>query len=819
MKILSIKLVGNIRLLNKGTRSIHFTPNESLQLIIGQNGHGKSTLLEELSPLPATPADYNKGGSKFIVLEHNTHTYELLSDFTKGARHSFLKDGNELNPGGTITVQKTLVEQEFGYTADLHALLLGKIKITQLTTKARREWFVKLCETDVSYATKVYGSLMQSARNAVGALKHAQSKLATEVTRLLDPEQHEELKNKAHALMDESFRLSSAKIPGVQFDQRDRNEFEEIQTRIKQLGARLLGINEHFGPDVTVESLQRAHESDKIRLQELEQHAVSLKREYDTVHSLVDQLVEAGGDTTESLLVELDELERSHSKIKTTVKYDRLEDVEIAIANAQSALDPLHDLLMVMPVNKDALEYTRTLMGEYTERKSSLQTTIDRLTNQITHAEHRCQEMKRADSVSCPECRHTWIIGFSELAYQQQQDVISRNTKEIAALQSQLQVVTEWLEKATEWRECFVRYTQLTNTYPRLREFWDSLVTDYKLYNAPKSLVGALDRWLAELYKVREKTSIESRMELIRTALEKRRMLASDSTETLVIRQSKLEQDIHAADAAISAMRNAARATKVRLDTAIEVETLRQQLQRLVDATSELLIKRTTVQQNDDLEHHGNALREQAGMLSSRLQQSTAVIQIVEHLTKSISELETDIELYEILQEELSPTSGLIAETLIGFINTFTSQMNGVLSKIWTTPLSILPCDVSDGELDYQFPIRTLDDTNIVSDISNGSTGEKEVIDFAFRLIAMLYLGIEHYPLLLDEVGASFHELNRNALFGYIKLLVECRRVSQVFVISHFAQTHGSLTHADVNIIDPTGIMVTPDANKYFVIQ
>ena len=818
MRILELTLIANKRLLNKGTRSVHYTPASSLQLIIGQNGHGKSTILEELSPLPAVPANYNKGGSKQILIEHNTHLYTLTSDFTKGSSHSFLKDNTELNPGGTITVQKTLVEQEFGYTSDLHDLLLGRVKITQLSTKARREWFVKLCETDVSYATKVFGSLSQASRNALGALKHAQTKLASEITQLLDPTQHEELKERTNALMSEAFRLSSAKVPGVTFGTKEQQELRQIEERLVLVGNKILNKNVQFGEGVGIPELQQRHESDRLALQQAEQHTVSLKREFDSVHDLVDQLLDTAAESQETLLEELTALETRLVSIRTNLTYDRLEDVELAIANATEVVDSLNDLLLVLPVNTNAELYTRQRVQDTTTQRDQIQKQIDRLKNQIEHAEHRSAEMKQGKEQSCPSCRYVWIPGFSESLFQDQQDLVIRNRAQIAELSIELTKLDEWLSKANEWRDHFVRYTQLTNAYPRLRGYWDSLVTDYKLYNAPKSLIGTLERWLGELHKVREKTSLQARIALINATLEKRKLLSGDSTDTLLQKRAVLENEIWAAGERVDHLRATADASKARLELAIEVSQLQTQIHRLYEAAIDLKIRETTALQNKDLDEYGDGLRDQAGLLSARLQQSNAVIQIVEHLTKSIEELEQDLELYKVLLEELSPSTGLIADTLVGFVNAFTSQMNGVLEKIWTTPIHILPCDVSDGELDYQFPVRTIG-TDIIADVSQGSTGEKEIIDFAFRLIAMLYLRIEHYPLLLDEVGASFHELNRNTLFNYIKLLVECRRVSQVFVVSHFAQTHGSLTHADVNIIDPTGIMVTPTANRNFRIQ
>lgn len=817
MYITSLSLIGCKRFLNKGTREIHYTPKSPLQLIIGQNGHGKSSLLEELSPLPAVPANYNKGGSKQFECEHNTHNYRLTSDFSKGSSHSFLKDGVELNPGGTITVQKTLVEQEFGYTNDLHELLLGRVKFTKLTAKARREWFVKLCETDVSYATRVYATLAQSARNVVGALKHTQQKLATETLSLLDENAHAELVAKSESLLNDSFALAGAQTPNAHWGQRELNEYEKLQHILLSLSNKSLSRKIAPGGP-TIEVLQNDYNATTRDLNVAEAELSALKREFDGIHELVDQLTDAEDIPEAELLEELQTLRARLPQIKTSLSFPNLEDVELAIANASDAVRPLNDLLMQLPINKDAEVYNKESVRAAQLQRDALQQIIDKGNNLIAHAEHRCAEMTQGKDQTCPKCQYVWIPGFSETEHYNHQTLIKVKTEEVSKAQLECDQINQWLEAANEWRDHFVRYSQLTNTYPRLRPFWDTLVADYKIYNAPKSLIGALDRYLAELYKVREKTSIEARLELLNATLDKRRLLSSAGTETLLHKRNALELEISDATAKVQLLKLKAQDYKHRLDGLIEYTNEISQIERLYNAAIELLIQRTKAEQNQILNDQSQQLRQQAGLLSAKLQQSTAVIEIVAHLQRSLEELESDQQLYEVILEELSPTTGIIADTLKGFISTFAMQVNDVIAKIWNTPLQILPCNISEGNLDYVFPFTTVDQTPI-ADVGMGSTGECEVIDFAFRLIAMLYLKMEHYPLLLDEVGASFHELNRNSLFNYIKLLVESRRISQVFVVSHFATTHGSLTHADLNILDPTGVLVTPTANKYFLLK
>jgi hypothetical protein len=172
-------------------------------------------------------------------------------------------------------------------------------------------------------------------------------------------------------------------------------------------------------------------------------------------------------------------------------------------------------------------------------------------------------------------------------------------------------------------------------------------------------------------------------------------------------------------------------------------------------------------------------------------------------------------ETYKILAKILSPVDGLIAEQLIGFIKAFTDHMNTLIGNVWEYDLNIVPCGLESGELDYKFPIHVKSEANRVPDVAKGSTGQCEIIDFAFKLIVMFYLRLTDYPLYLDELGHSFDERHRTNVMNFVKDLVETKGFSQVFMISHYASSHGSFTNAEVLVMDAANITVPMRHNQH----
>ena len=68
MKIVSLKLQNYNRIKLKHIQNFEYYPSEKIQIILGTNGSGKSSVLHELSPLPAESKNYGPDGNKTIVI-------------------------------------------------------------------------------------------------------------------------------------------------------------------------------------------------------------------------------------------------------------------------------------------------------------------------------------------------------------------------------------------------------------------------------------------------------------------------------------------------------------------------------------------------------------------------------------------------------------------------------------------------------------------------------------------------------------------------------------------------------------------------------
>ena len=64
----------------------------------------------------------------------------------------FIKDGEELNPGKTVTVYKELCKQYFNITQEVHDLMTGYVNFHEMATNDRRNWFTRISDSDYTFA-------------------------------------------------------------------------------------------------------------------------------------------------------------------------------------------------------------------------------------------------------------------------------------------------------------------------------------------------------------------------------------------------------------------------------------------------------------------------------------------------------------------------------------------------------------------------------------------------------------------------------------------------------------------------------------------
>jgi energy-coupling factor transporter ATP-binding protein EcfA2 len=814
MQIKEVVIKGYERMSLNSVEYFKYNPDKKIQLILGSNGSGKSSLIKELSPLPAEASEYRKSGYKHITYQHNGSTYLLKSDFTSlGNKFSFCKDGEELNPGHTVTVFKELVRKEFSITPDVHGLMTGRVKFSKMSVAERRKWFTQIADCDYTFAIGFYNKLKEQYRDIQGAVKLQQARLVQETNKLPNEQEHIKYREDIrHLNMFLDVLLSQTDQSILKAG--TLSDFDTIQLKLRKAAT-----------DTVQDRNKFINPENYVGKQEILDDLLFVKSDIKSLETLLHKVYQ-----------EMDEQSKSISMLEQN-NLASFQDLDVSLKSIQDEIDQLHKQLS-FPIVKNpdavsaALSSVKPQLDEYlTEMnkhankgytKESYQSNVqaladlnlklnntrfasDKLFTQLKEYDHA----KQHNEVSCPNCKHTWFKGFSQSLYDECLRSREILNKDIPVLELQIKLLESVKVEQFEYLTLMSQFLKLMAQVEALDSMWKHIMSYGSLRTAPIGVRQMIQTYSQELDKQKQlNLSIDKLAELSKI----KQITAenqSNDLSALKIKYAKLE--LSAQDYQVKIRRSKVKEQSLLKSIAI-VENLdlkKQELFNLQTAHSSAVrdIEKTISQ--DFITSCIRLVKSELASLTQMVSRIDIQAALLTSIEKQIAEYQEQAEVYKIMLKELSPTEGLIAKGLINFINHFVIQMNAIIKKVWLYPLEIQPVFQLDDELelDYKFQVK-VNDKNDISDVSLGSSAMKEVIDMAFMRVSMKYLKLDKAPLFLDEFSVNMDSAHRKSAFNTVTDLMTNSNHSQVFLISHYEDSYGSIANADVVVLCPNNVVI-----------
>lgn len=828
MKILILELYLFKRLSLNGTEFIRITPNEPIQLILGTNGSGKSSLIQELTPLPANSNDFLKEGYKSITIEHHGSTYILKSTFSGPQKHSFLKDNEELNPGNTLTVQRDLVKQEFNITPDIHQLMTAQSGFHAMSPIDRRHWFTRLSDVNYDYAISIYLKLKDKSRDVTGALKLAKKRLVSETSKAISQEEQTQLQEQVDELHKFIQHLLELRIPVEEDISTLKYNTTSLEANISKFSNILLkkrtGLsNTNRSVEDIVEEINQSQSLLSVEKILLDKYILDFNKLDETVKAL--RVTEH--NDIETLLIESKLKKNSLDILFNSLKLKL--NIESAINSSrafETVYDTLNTVFTTLPINEDR-KYSYQKLNELSEfilnykgMINGLTSDLNKLSVQKEHQEHKRDNEK----IECPACNHIWSKGYDENFYNSictKIEVIQSNLDEAVIVLLEKET---YLEEIKDYSVIYRDYTNTVNNWPILKPLWDYIIESNDIFNNPRKILKVLELFKYDLSIFLKIDNERLEIDRINNLIMLAERTGNESIEQINLKLIEVEEFINSStdksrlyNQNISKLTNHKKDIELILDLQSKIENLIADHDKIIKDTHETYRRLAF----NDLVRTVQSNLSRKELILSEVKIQKAIIQDLE---SQIETMEMDSEAYKLLVKELSPTDGLIAQGLLGFIKSFVKQMNGLIKKIWSYQLQIIPCGISDGisvELDYKFPLLVQDKENIVSDVSKGSAAMKEVIDLAFKLTSMKYLGLSDAPIYLDEFAATMDSAHRILALETIKNLMDVTSFSQLFMISHYEASYGSLVNAEICVLCKNNIVIPKDSifNKHVILS
>lgn len=820
MKIIELELKGYRRLHLAQIHHVIYKPVEKLQLILGTNGSGKSSLLKELSPLPPVPADYTKDGYKRIVIEHRGKLYELSSQFGQSQPHSFLINGVEENPGGTITVQKELVKREFNITQEVQDLMLSLSLFTRMGPGERRSWFTRLDSTNYNYAIGVFQRLKERLRDIQGGIKLNQTRAVQEANKLLSEDQEKQLSDEISKYREFIDHLLTQKSTPKQFGYELRKQADDNVSEMKRLSNQIIKLRGDFlnlEGFLSIEEIAEAATKVQIEISRLEYIIGITSKEIEEHQKVVGALKDVQVSNLKDVDIKMDAIHKELEKYRELIQQvQKFEDPELAHQQLNGIFENMSILLTEMPINAER-QYSSENFQKLLERSQSLhqaKLVLENTQNQLLAIKKYQEDRKESETTECPKCYFTWKQGYDENKYQTVLKRLSELEEAFKKNEEETKSVTALIEETKEYFALYRSYQSIVGTSKALQPFWNEIVEQNIIFNEPRSIIYRLDRlrhlFVENLQVERLKTELDGLVKL-KALTEK---AETEQFEKIQLKLNELDEQLFQQNKSLREKSTRVQQLKSYQKTAIELLNCETQLSNVV--TSQEEISKDLVE--DLRQSLINGLIRDAQLELTRKEQQLSQVNVqkalVDSIQKQLKELEEESRVIKIMVDELSPTTGLIARGLLSFIQSFVQQMNSFIRKVWLYPLEIIPIlpDEDDGiDLDYKFSVLINHRTEI-PDIKQASSAMAEIINLAFVIVSLKYLGLSDGILCLDEFARTFDSVHRESAFKTITNLIAQSDFSQIFIVSHFENSYGSIKNAEIAVLCSKNIVIPKDS-------
>lgn len=800
------------------------TLKSAITILLGRNGCGKSRLLNVFYPTCPDKTDFRDGGEYFNDSTIDGTNYHFTVRRAGSSLKCTIKNVTDkvvlvkdVNP----KVYNAKVEDLTGLTPALKDLLIGQEDMTlcRLSTGARRNWFTKLSTSDLTYALGVHKKLKDYSRDLVGAIKHGQAKIAEIKPRVVEcAKEREGLSDHISTLKTEVEELGS-KIREIAVDPNiDKSKYVNTLDNLERVSSAICKLPVYAVRDLTeletmiAEAQARIGES-KARHEHGQQHLGKLlekKHRY-------DYLLKNSNGLAEQVTTLRDWLD---AKGEEAVHFEKLRDFELfnttSLELAQRYLGEFSlDLTRAIDARTTTLTFKEleTNMSTGRNQLSEIETNISRVDAALKERQHRLDHFLSTDSVDCPKCNVNFKPGLLNISEESLRSDIAEletvKTKgEKKLLEAQFvneQAVSEY-ELASTIRELAMSYSK----DPVLTLLFAHLHAE-DAFNGNRGKFGGIVSWFVnELTDAIDISKEHSKW--VDKAAQLKEVTASTD-----INFDELLEDIRSAENVCEFQQRTLDEHRTNHDMLnskraqmLELDRLEKDYAMLMDNAKEQEVSWLLNEYKDALTKKRQVVFDNYSLANTRFNEMDEEYRRLVAIEKDVEELQKRQDVATKLVRAMSPEKGLLRKYFYRAIARITDMMNKHIGTIWEYLLEVHPCNIDEGDMDYKFPFVCGTNDEPAPDVRSGSAAQREIFNLVFRLTAHKALGLDGFPIILDEPGHTFDEGHRNRLVDFIKALLDVNQHSQAIIVSHNADVHSRLNTADFVVLDEDG--VTPPA-------
>ena len=800
------------------TLVIEFVDN--VQVITSRNGSGKTEFAKECSPLPMVKSMFGPKGGKSLLIRCGGKMYKVTHGHNKYSMQVQTDSGwDELNGGNTKAIYLQLMETHFGFNEYLWHVAVSGLKFTSLGNGDRRTWLEAISGQDMTYALSIHKRVTQSIADYRGAIRLDAEDINSMTGLVRTPDELAVLKRESVTAMESINKLLLVR-GGAEHTvdaENTRLDLTIVNNEIKKLS------KEHAKytlDEVGYKDIDAVNDGAMMvarKMSELNTHAETINKNIALNNKLTAK--EFDGLTIDTVEAMLKEMKLEHTPM-VDVGHQDADRALLNITEGKSSgvIGSLVDACnsdverltpMLSTLDLDCLRGTYSVedVRKAEETANTSKATIHSTRILLDTAKHRLVHHRASDSITCPSCDVNFKLN-SDVDEASLTDDIKKYNKLIHDNTETLESLTVILEESNSVKVAVSDVVQAMDS------------SDYGLDGLYKLIARDSDTPTGIIHLLKAvATSLQATLRI--SLWETKHARLTDNLKVLRL-VGDITEDIGEAEIRLSNI-----ATELKeLDCKLKrINLYKRNRGAYVDAL-ERLAKLSELYKN---QLEGNVEAESNGIIDKLV----ATLRIVQHaksseynaahiatgryeeVVKKNAARKLKLERLVAIEKSLSPTTGIIAEQLVGFTDSFAREITSLVNRIWTSDMEVRGCAFEGKRgLNYQFPfLDVTDEHSVTSDISKGSTAEVAVMDLAIRIVSRMCLGMEHLPLHLDEVGPGFDTGHLEKLVGFIAELIKDHGASRYIIVHHDLTVRNNLPAHNTIVFDKRNVVLSKGYN------
>jgi hypothetical protein len=793
--IKKVKLIGYKRIAGK---NLTWTPSKGANVIVGTNGCGKSSLIQATGWYPLPASDFELGGYHELVREHKGVLYTMTANYGKATKYSLVVEGVELNPGGTLTVQKELINSKLGVDRLQQEIIFGTKTISSAVVGER-----KIILNNLAGPAAIYGAkLLRAAGNSL--------------------KEHKSVKNYVY----EQLTRAAANLVTEEEVQRLNVEIAEYDTRITEMLSRRVSISANLDALRTARTKYANTVSDLSTERLLNKGVIvsDLIREKERLSILQNEEANLTNRIriTQADIIDYENDINERRRGMGGLDYDSIAPIEpekpllsriefipvevrkqlLSVLNART-LGNVLDSLANIPngfVPLSSLDAARKLTAALT-RGNEIDTELAVLEANLSHYHDH--------TVECPKCGEVFTPDVTADTVTRDKEAHSRLSKESSSLEEDiilLRGISDTLSKADSHYEVvrsrldasmgdFNMWWRLEASIRENAEMAASKLLSY--VTQLKDYCEYMDKYdkFEERQKAFFNVTSSNRFELER--LERKHSEIHNTMYSLMTEKSDVEASLYGAVGICKFFEDELETEQLLVTAISELEKCETQIKEVLIQT-ELVreIQETKLTQNQ-LTHKLNGVR------ATRLSHDKVKAEYEEQVAR--------IEVLSKTVDALSPKDGIMAELAMSGLRGVGEAVQAMVGAIWSTEIKMLLPELGEDdneEVSYSWPIIS-SEGHVTPDISVANSSTKDVFNTAFRFAYNERLG-HGEVVYVDEFGTGFDREHLQRAYTYLRGLLTRSDSPQSFIISHNRQMLDAFYGASVVVISDANVSV-PD--------